>query len=165
MTGMSETDSCRLCVEEEELSEHLWLRCPAFIADRQRLGLGMTYDELVRIASAAENHIQASAVTPQQQQQQQPFFNWHILQERIKMPLCIYIVFLFRHTGIALSYFTDVLQEKPPYSNSTRFTSKTMLLLNRPTLIKTKTIHFFHNVLPALNGCSRSKEVLYQNSV
>ena len=25
MTGMSETDSCRLCAEEEELSEHLWL--------------------------------------------------------------------------------------------------------------------------------------------
>ena len=29
MTGMSETDSCRLCAEEEESSEHLWLRCPA----------------------------------------------------------------------------------------------------------------------------------------
>ena len=26
MTGMSETDSCRLCAEEEESSEHLWLR-------------------------------------------------------------------------------------------------------------------------------------------
>ena len=25
MTGMSETDSCRLCAEEEESSEHLWL--------------------------------------------------------------------------------------------------------------------------------------------
>ena len=32
MTGMSETDSCRLCAEEKESSEHLWLRCPAFIA-------------------------------------------------------------------------------------------------------------------------------------
>ena len=42
MTGMSETDSCRLCAEEEESSEHLWLRCPAFIAERQRLGLGRT---------------------------------------------------------------------------------------------------------------------------
>ena len=40
MTRMLETDSCRLCAEEEESSEHLWLRCPAFIADRQRLGLG-----------------------------------------------------------------------------------------------------------------------------
>ena len=67
MTGMLETDSCRLCAEEEESSEHLWLRCPAFIAERQRLGLGMTFDELVRIASAAENHLQAPAVTPQQQ--------------------------------------------------------------------------------------------------
>ena len=26
MTGMSETDNCRLCAEEEESSEHLWLR-------------------------------------------------------------------------------------------------------------------------------------------
>ena len=63
MTGMSETDSCRLCAEGEESSEHLWLRCPAFIAERQRLGLGRTFDELVRIASAAENHLQAPAVT------------------------------------------------------------------------------------------------------
>ena len=70
MTGMSETDSCRLCAEEEESSEHLWLRCPAFIAERQRLGLGRTFDELVRLPCAAENHLQASAVTPQQQQQQ-----------------------------------------------------------------------------------------------
>ena len=64
MTGMSETDSCRLCEEEEESSEHLWLRCSAFIAERQRLGLGRTFDELVRIASAAEIHLQAPAVTP-----------------------------------------------------------------------------------------------------
>ena len=49
MTGMSETDSCRLCAEEEESSEHLWLRCPAFIVERQRLGLGRTFDELVRL--------------------------------------------------------------------------------------------------------------------
>ena len=62
-------DSCRLCAEEEESYEHLWLRCPAFIAERQRLGLGRAFDELVRIASAAENHLQAPVVTPQQQQQ------------------------------------------------------------------------------------------------
>ena len=53
MTGMSETDSCRLCAEKEESSEHLWLRCPAFIADRQRLGLGRTFDELVRLPCAS----------------------------------------------------------------------------------------------------------------
>ena len=53
MTGMSETDSCRLCEEEEESSEHLWLRCPAFIAERQRLGLGRTFDELVRLPCAS----------------------------------------------------------------------------------------------------------------
>ena len=53
MTGMSETDSCRLCTEEEESSEHLWLRCPAFIAERQHLGLGRTFDELVRLPCAS----------------------------------------------------------------------------------------------------------------
>ena len=53
MTGMSETDSCRLCAEEEESSENLWLRCPAFIADRQRLGLGRTFDGLVLLPCAS----------------------------------------------------------------------------------------------------------------
>ena len=53
MTGMSETDSCRISAEEEESSEHLWLRCPAFIAERLRLGLGKTFDELVRLPCAS----------------------------------------------------------------------------------------------------------------
>ena len=53
MTGMSETDNCQLCAEEEESSEHLWLRCPAFIAERQRLGLGRAFDELVRLPCAS----------------------------------------------------------------------------------------------------------------
>ena len=69
VTGMSETDSCRNCAEEKESSEHLWLRCPAFDAERQRLGLGRTFNELVRLPCAAENHLQAPLVTPQQQQQ------------------------------------------------------------------------------------------------
>ena len=49
MTRMSETDSCRLCAEEKESSEHLSLRCPAYIAEHQRLCLGRTFDELVRL--------------------------------------------------------------------------------------------------------------------
>ena len=53
MTGISETDSCRLCAEEEESSEHLWLRCPAFMAERERLGLGRTFDELVHLPCAS----------------------------------------------------------------------------------------------------------------
>ena len=52
MTGMLETGICRLCAEEEESFEHLWLRCPAFITERQRLGLGRTFDELVRLPCA-----------------------------------------------------------------------------------------------------------------
>ena len=53
MTGMSEMDSCRLCAEEEESSEHLWLQCPAFIAECQSIGLGRTFDELVRLPCAS----------------------------------------------------------------------------------------------------------------
>ena len=53
MTGMSETDSCRLYAEEEESTESLWLRYHAFIAERQRLGLGRTLDELVRLPCAS----------------------------------------------------------------------------------------------------------------
>ena len=50
---MSDTNSCLLCAEEEESSENLWHRCPAFIAERQRLGLGRTIDELVRLPCAS----------------------------------------------------------------------------------------------------------------
>ena len=53
ITGMSETDSCRLNTEEDESSEHQWLRCPSFIAERQHLGLGRTFDELVRLPCAS----------------------------------------------------------------------------------------------------------------
>ena len=76
MTGMSETDSFRLCAEEEESSEHLWLRWPAFIVERQRLGLGRTFDELVRLpcASLALLRIIFRRLRwLQQQQQQQPY--------------------------------------------------------------------------------------------
>ena len=53
LTRMSETDISRLCAEEEESSEHSWLRCPAFIAERQRLCRGRTFDELVRLPCAS----------------------------------------------------------------------------------------------------------------
>ncbi len=39
---------CHLCDNKEESYDHLWLRCPAFDADRQRLDLGACLDELVR---------------------------------------------------------------------------------------------------------------------
>ena len=54
MTGISETDSCRHCAEEEESSEHLWLRCPSFMAERERLGMGRTSDELVHLSCASQ---------------------------------------------------------------------------------------------------------------
>ncbi len=45
---------CRLCDNEEELYDHLWLRCPAFDADRQRLDLGASLDELIRLPVEAQ---------------------------------------------------------------------------------------------------------------
>ncbi len=45
---------CRLCDNEEESYDHLWLRCPAFDADRQRLDLGASLDELVRLPERAQ---------------------------------------------------------------------------------------------------------------
>ncbi len=45
---------CRLCDNEEEFYDHLWLRCPAFDADRQRLDLGASLDELVRLPERAQ---------------------------------------------------------------------------------------------------------------
>ncbi len=40
---------CHMYDNEEESYDHLWLRCPAFDADRQRLDLGASLDELVRL--------------------------------------------------------------------------------------------------------------------
>ncbi len=45
---------CRLWDNEEESYDHLWLRCPAFDADRQRLDLGASLDELVRLPVSAQ---------------------------------------------------------------------------------------------------------------
>ncbi len=45
---------CRLCDNEEESYDHLWLHCPAFDADRQRLDLGASLDKLVRLPERAQ---------------------------------------------------------------------------------------------------------------
>ncbi len=45
---------CRLCDNEEESYGHLWLRCLAFDADRQRLDLGASLNELVRLPERAQ---------------------------------------------------------------------------------------------------------------
>ncbi len=45
---------CRLCDIEEELDDHLWLRCPAFGAHCQRLHLGASLDELVCLPARAQ---------------------------------------------------------------------------------------------------------------
>ncbi len=44
----------RLCDNKEELYDHLWLRCPAFDTDRQRLDLGAFLDELVHLPERAQ---------------------------------------------------------------------------------------------------------------
>lgn len=46
MVGKSESDLCRLCGEEEESTEHLWMRCPALIMQRFSTGLGGGLAEL-----------------------------------------------------------------------------------------------------------------------
>ncbi len=40
--------------DEEESYDLLWLRCPAFDADRQRLDLGASIDELVGLPARAQ---------------------------------------------------------------------------------------------------------------
>ncbi len=45
---------CRLCDNEEESYDHLWLRCPAFDADCQGLDLGASLDELVPLPVRAK---------------------------------------------------------------------------------------------------------------
>jgi len=48
----SEPAECRLCGEAGESTEHPWLRCPTLDAARQRLNLGRSFDELVRLSIA-----------------------------------------------------------------------------------------------------------------
>ncbi len=54
LISRSEETMCRLCDNEEDSYDHLWLRCPAFDADRQRPDLGASLDELVRLPERAQ---------------------------------------------------------------------------------------------------------------
>ncbi len=54
LISRSEETMCRLCDNEEGSYDHLWLRCPAFDADRQRLDLGASLEELVRLPERAQ---------------------------------------------------------------------------------------------------------------
>jgi ribonuclease HI len=47
MIGDGDDATCRVCGEEEESTEHLWLRCPAFERDRHHLQMGYNLSELV----------------------------------------------------------------------------------------------------------------------
>ena len=47
MVGREEDEICRLCGEEEESSEHLWVRCPALALLRFQHELGTSLNELV----------------------------------------------------------------------------------------------------------------------
>ncbi len=49
LISRSEETMYRLCDNKEGSYDNLWLRCPAFDADRQRLDLGASLDELVRL--------------------------------------------------------------------------------------------------------------------
>ncbi len=54
LLNRSEEATCRLCNDEDETYDHLWLRCPAFDADRKRLDLGESIDELTRFPTRAQ---------------------------------------------------------------------------------------------------------------
>ena len=46
LVGSVDSAACRFCAEDVETAEHVWLHCPAFLADRQRLDRGHRFDEL-----------------------------------------------------------------------------------------------------------------------
>ncbi len=54
LINRSEETRWRLCDNEEESYDHLWLRCPAFAVDHQRLHLGASLGELVRLPTRSE---------------------------------------------------------------------------------------------------------------
>ena len=54
LINRSEEATCRICNDEDETYDHLWLRCPAFDADRMRLNLGVSIDELTRFPLRAQ---------------------------------------------------------------------------------------------------------------
>ena len=53
LTGKSEDDRCRLCGEDEESAEHLWLRCPALQSARYHRRLGFSFGELRSLPQAS----------------------------------------------------------------------------------------------------------------
>ena len=56
-TTTTTTTFCRLCEEEVESAEHLWLNCPAFARARFCHNIGTSYDELVRLPQPALAHL------------------------------------------------------------------------------------------------------------
>ncbi len=46
LINRSEEATCRICNDEDETYDHLWLRCPAFDAERLRLDLGESIENL-----------------------------------------------------------------------------------------------------------------------
>ncbi len=54
LINRSEEATCRICNDEDETCDHLWLRCPALDADRKRLDLGESIDELTHFSTRAQ---------------------------------------------------------------------------------------------------------------
>ncbi len=49
----SEEATCRICNDEDETYDQLWLRCPVFDADRKRLDFGVSIDKLTRFSGSS----------------------------------------------------------------------------------------------------------------
>ncbi len=54
LINRSEEATCRLCNDEDETYDYLWLRSPAFDADRKRLDLWESIDEPTRFPTRAQ---------------------------------------------------------------------------------------------------------------
>ncbi len=54
LINRSEEATCRICNDEDLTYDHWWLRCPAFDADRKRLDLGLSINELTRFPMRAQ---------------------------------------------------------------------------------------------------------------
>ncbi len=60
LINRSEEVTWCLCNNDEVLSEQFWFRCPTFDADPQRLDLEASFNEFMRLSTAAQTLLRAT---------------------------------------------------------------------------------------------------------